>query len=90
LYYTIESLWNDTWKPQNCFHEDAQITSKSLKTPLNNIQGNVCTVMGLSSINYFQHFVFKDSLRLLFLQGESLYASSAEVKEPKMMIYHCV
>jgi len=72
VYYTIESLWNDAWKPQNCLHEDAQITSKPLKTPLNNIQNNVCTVMELSSLNYFQHLVFKNSQRLLFFQGESL------------------
>jgi len=91
VYYTIESLWNDTWKPQNCLREDDQITSKSLKTQLNNIQDNVCTVMELSSVNYFQHLVFKDSELLLCLQGESLYASSAEAKEPKRTIfYHCV
>jgi len=87
VYYTIESLWNDTWKPQNCLHEDAQITQKSLKTPLNNIQDNVCPVMELSYVNYFQCLLFKDSQRLLFLQDESLYASSAEVKAPKRTIF---
>jgi hypothetical protein len=44
---------------KNCLQEDAQITSKPLETPLNNIQDNVCTVMELSSVNYFQHLVSK-------------------------------
>jgi hypothetical protein len=72
VYYTTESLWNDAWKPQNCLHENAQITPRHLKTQLNNIQDNVCTVMEFSSLNYFYHLVFKDSQHLLFLLGESL------------------